>query len=311
MKLDTHSNISVISTMKHLLIITGFFGSSFLYGQSIHNYPKPVKPTLITLLKDSLAIENSGMCLIRDSLWLINDSGSPACVYSIDTITGKTTKIINCKNSSNKDWEEIGYTNGVIYIGDFGNNSGSRNDLRIYKFKENTYNQPDTINFSYKDQSDFTKRNRKHDYDCEAFIPLENEILIFTKNWISNTSRVYRIPNLSGNHIISPSTTLHTDGLITGASYDSQRHVLGLCGYKIGELTLQPFLIFMYDFNPATLHYSSAVRIKLQLTYHQVEAIVAVGNGIFLFSNETLEKDFLRVPAAIFRIDSNLYRKSD
>ena len=36
-------------------------------------------------------------------------------------------------NIKNTDWEEISQDKDFIYIGDIGNNSGNRDDLKIYR----------------------------------------------------------------------------------------------------------------------------------------------------------------------------------
>ena len=107
--------------------------------------------------------ESSGLIFLDQKLITHNDSGGEAALYEIDTLTGNIARKVIIANANNIDWEDICHDSNYIYIGDFGNNSGSRTNLRIYRLSIPSYLTSsndtvyvDTIQFSYADQIDFT-----------------------------------------------------------------------------------------------------------------------------------------------------------
>jgi hypothetical protein len=65
-------------------------------------------------------------------LWLEQDSGNPARVYAIAP-NGRRLANIRIVNARNRDWEDIAYANGRVWIGDVGSR---RNVLQVYRFRE-------------------------------------------------------------------------------------------------------------------------------------------------------------------------------
>ena len=139
---------------------------------------RPVKPTEYKLepvleLPEVLK-ECSGMIELSDGRFLAhNDSGNKPYLYLFSS-KKEDPKVIKVRNVSNNDWEEITEDDEFIYIGDFGNNGGTRRNLMIYKIKKDDIkNQsevtPEIIKFSYKGQTKFNDSNR-HNFDCEAMI---------------------------------------------------------------------------------------------------------------------------------------------
>ena len=90
------------------------------------------KLTVITLL-DDLVNENSGLIFLNNNLITFNDSGGNNSLYEIDIVNGEVIRTVDIINATNYDWEDITTDFTLIYIGDFGNNYGNRQDLLIYK----------------------------------------------------------------------------------------------------------------------------------------------------------------------------------
>ena len=74
-----------------------------------------------------------------DILWAHEDSDNPAALIAFGTdanIRGEWTP----SGITNSDWEDIGIATvggeALLYVGDFGDNSASRSDLKIYRIKE-------------------------------------------------------------------------------------------------------------------------------------------------------------------------------
>ncbi|MBL4643362.1 MAG: T9SS C-terminal target domain-containing protein, partial [Flavobacteriaceae bacterium] len=105
--------------------------------------------------------ETSGLLFYNGKLITHNDSGDNANLYELDTISGNITRTIHITNATNVDWEDITQDETYIYIGDFGNNNGNRQDLKIYRILKSDFNNgtsitSEVISFSYEDQVNFT-----------------------------------------------------------------------------------------------------------------------------------------------------------
>ena len=79
--------------------------------------------------------ENSGIIFFNGHLFTINDGGNSNSIFEMDTL-GTIIREITVTNAVNVDWEGIGQNSQSVFIGDFGNNSGSREDLCIYEISK-------------------------------------------------------------------------------------------------------------------------------------------------------------------------------
>jgi hypothetical protein len=195
----------------------------------------------------NLVEETSGLLFFNGKLITHNDSGGLANLYELDTITGNIVRTISISNATNVDWEDITQDETYLYIGDFGNNNGSRTDLKIYRilkseYTNNTSITSEIISFSYEDQTDFTSQPNNTNFDAEAIAFYNNKLVIFTKNWKDNTVNAYTIPKTIGTHSAKKVSSYNTNGLITGATYNSSDDSFLLCGYTNTAL---PFLVYI------------------------------------------------------------------
>ena len=183
--------------------------------------------------------ETSGIIYWDGKIWTHNDNADTN-LYALDPVSGDIIETIALPNQTNTDWEEISQDENFFYIGDFGNNvNGNRTDLKILRILKTSLlaNEPvvETINFSYQDQTDFTPQGSNDtDYDCEAFVITDNEILLFTKEWKSNNSRLYTLPKMPGNYQAGLMDTLNAEGLITGATFKKENSLIVLSGLPLG-----------------------------------------------------------------------------
>tara|TARA_B100000795_G_scaffold192912_1_gene147305 strand:+ start:1914 stop:3053 length:1140 start_codon:yes stop_codon:yes gene_type:complete len=237
----------------------------------------------------SVVEETSGLLFLDGKIITNNDSGDAANLYEIDSLTGNLLRTININNATNVDWEDLADDETYIYIGDFGNNNGTRTDLKIYRilktdFKNNTQVSPEIISFSYEDQSNFNSSN-SHNFDAEAFVVYEDSILIFTKNRGDLKTNVYKIPKIIGNYTAVKVSSANVAGLITGATYNGN---FLLCGY---DENLTPFLVqISYDRAPGDDIFSSGFTKEFLTTQlgqgSQVEAITSFELGKYYISRE-------------------------
>lgn len=250
-------------------------------------------------------LETSGLIDWNNFLYTHNDN-TDTIIYKLNKMSGAIVQSLPLNTVQNIDWEEISQDENYIYIGDFGNNAtGNRTNLKIYKVRKSsmeTVPEIETINFNYSNQTDFTTQTANQtDFDCEAFVVTTNEILLFTKQWVSGNTTIYSLPKTSGTHTANYLTTINVNGLITGATLKEDSRLISLCGYST---TLQPFIFLIYDYNGTNFTVANKRKIAVPLPYHQIEAI-ATNNGLdYNLTNESL------VQPPIFNIPQKLHQLS-
>jgi hypothetical protein len=273
------------------LIILLFYSANII-GQEIRQvdiieYPS-VPETFCNL--PAKVEETSGLIYLDGNIWTFNDSGGEPEIYKIDPESGKIIQTLRITNGGNFDWEDITHDEEFIYVGDFGNNWGTRKDLKIYKIALNDIGKgkktkvgAEEIRFSYTDQQSFEKNNRGHDYDCESVISYQDSLIVFSKNWGNGRTRMYKLPKVPGNYKISPIDNFKADGLVTGADFNNETGELVLIGYK----DYVPFIYFFSGFNGNNLKKGKVYRINLvRLKNSQTEGIVWLDNDNILISTE-------------------------
>ena len=248
--------------------------------------------------------ENSGIIFYNNKLITHNDSGGQTYLYELDITTNQITRTISIANATNTDWEDITQDDNYIYIGDFGNNHGTRTDLKIYKIAKSDYLTNDTvtasiINFSYEDQTDFSD-NSETNFDAEAMIVYNNNIHIFTKNRGDFKTKQYVIPNNTGTHSATLLSTYNVEGLITGAGLNLANNVL-LIGYTY---YLKPFIIVLDDMN-ADATFNNFIKTDLfpEIGYNQTEGICLVSDNHFFLSSEKFVYNSTTIDQKLFTFD--------
>ncbi|WP_367752018.1 SdiA-regulated domain-containing protein [Flavobacterium sp. WC2430] len=141
-------------------------------------------------------------------VWAIEDSGNKNKIYGIDT-SGNVVNSVTIKKAKNIDWEDITTDQeGNFYIGDFGNNDNTRQDLCIYKVPKYALESKVAqtlykVSFSYPEQNEFPPKKKELLFDVESFFELKGNFYLFTKNrskGFDGTTLLYRIPNKEGFH---------------------------------------------------------------------------------------------------------------
>ena len=206
--------------------------------------------TLVTTLQDSIQ-ETSGLINLEGTLITHNDSGGQPALYELDSVSGNISRSVTIENATNTDWEDICHDSSYIYIGDFGNNNGSRTDLKIYRLLISDYlltpNDTvtvDTINFSYSDQTDFTPSLLSTNFDAESIFAYNDSLYIFTKNWVNNWTNIYALPKTPGTYQIDRVDSIDAQGLITGGTYNNTANTILLSGYTFTD----PFIVEISGF---------------------------------------------------------------
>ncbi len=248
----------------------------------------------ITVL-DTEVYETSGLLFLDDRVITHNDSGGQPWLYEIDTTDGSVSRTVVVANASNIDWEEVVMDDTYLYICDFGNNSGTRTNLAVYKISIEDYlTTPndtvycDTIRFSYADQDDFTPATYTTNFDAEAMVSIGDSLYIFTKNWGNYKTHIYPLSKIPGDYSINRSSELLVACLVTGAAYDSDKNELMFTGYTL----IDPILILVHDFESTHFSEGTLVRYTAGLEGSiQIEGVAQLGNHEFLVSSEKKGSD--------------------
>ncbi|NJK96030.1 MAG: hypothetical protein HC905_14950 [Bacteroidales bacterium] len=243
--------------------------------------------------------ETSGIISYNNHIWTFNDSGGKPVIYSYSREKDSIIQMITLDNTINKDWEDIAQDKNYIYIGDFGNNMGTRDSLIIYRINKssiplqgNTTIIPDRIIYKYPDYTPEKFPVSFSAFDCEAMITYNDSLYVFTKNWTDGTTTIYGVPNVPGVFTAKMIKQLNAQGLITGADYVDNKLIL------IGYSNFIPFLWYFSTNDLYTLNEKNGIRIELNdIATYQTEGICIDGDKVFITSEKT------RSPAQLLQID--------
>lgn len=269
--------------MKQIYLITTLFLSINMFAQIANLTEKYTMDTSVQ--------ETSGLIFHNGKLITHNDSGGTAQLFEMDTISNTITRTITISNATNIDWEDIAQDNDYIYIGDFGNNNGTRTDLKIYRVPKSEYDANTTvaaevINFSYDDQTTFTSDSDTN-FDAEAMIVKGDNILIFSKNHGDYQCNLYILPKTIGTHTAVNSSTYNVSGMITGADYNAASEQIFLTGYQVTSATSgTPFITYLADYTGDTVFGGTVTRTDILDAGSQVEAIAFASNERLFISRE-------------------------
>jgi hypothetical protein len=162
--------------------------------------------------------ETSGLEYFDGQLITHNDSGDDALLYGFSK-TGALLETYVVEDAENHDWEDIAMDDRYLYISDSGNNFGNRKNLKIIITDPVVgFEKVGVINFSYALQDDFNKR-KKHPYDAEALMAVNDHLVLFSKNRAALTTELYLLPKQPGDYQLSAIKSFDAQALITGGDY--------------------------------------------------------------------------------------------
>lgn len=287
----------IFHVMNKVLILLAFFlwpvwtWAQDVQSQGDAGFSPLYNPKMLSELPKEVE-ETSGLFFHNGRLWTHNDSGGKPILYALDTTTFEIVQRLTLKNVKNKDWEDVCTDGETVFVGDFGNNKGNRKNLRIFSFPLSAIPDEgdavivvDSILFCFGDQTNFEKRKHEHDFDCESMFATEEFLYLFSKGWETGTTRMYRLSKTPGNQVAEVVNGFDSQGLITGADYDRNNHILVIVGYV--KTIWKPFMYLIFDFDEAGVKLSHRRFEMPQLTGAQVEGICFFKEGQCYISAET------------------------
>ena len=257
----------------------------------------------VAYLSDSLK-ENSGLSFRNGKLYTINDGGNSSEIFEIEKSSGKVLKTIKT-GLKNIDWEAIASDSLYFYTGDFGNNAGTRKDLKIYKIPYDNNSAAQEIPFFYPEQQDFSRKIINNDFDAEAMIVLNGKIHVFTKEWSSRSTTHYVLnPEFTENQAAEKTESFKTGFFVTDAAYLQGK--LYLIGYTKNT---EVFLSVFDETEPGVFFKEQPRKYYLgsSLVIGQIEGIAVDESGIYISGEEfrtplgTAKQAFYFIPADKFR----------
>ena len=263
------------------LFISLVFG--VLISCQTQNNPDIQESILKTLEKHNLPDileETSGLAMLNDTLWTLNDSGNEATLYAISA-KGELLEQRNT-NKTNIDWEDMTIVNGNMLVADMGNNYGTRKNLYLLEVDLSNKNATalDSIPFNYPEQENYDFQQATY-FDAEGIIFTENKIVVLTKNRSTLTSEVYVISPSGG-----PATkmgSLPVGSLITGADYHQPSKTLALTGYKRDK---NQYLYVIKNFTLSSIKDATINQYELNFNGAQIEAISIIDAKTFWITSE-------------------------
>ncbi|MEL6190576.1 MAG: hypothetical protein AAFR66_00935 [Bacteroidota bacterium] len=255
--------------------------------------------------------ESSGLVYLNGKVWSINDSGNKSEVYEVDPGTGDILHTVELVNVKNRDWEDLAKDDKYLYVGDFGNNQGKRQNLAIYRVPIDKLAEPyvfaEIIRFRYEDQDSF-EPGPIHAFDCEAFVISDGIIHLFTKNRDQEGIHHYTLPAETGDQIAKHVETYVTQGMITAADISDQKELL-LLGF---DPLSKGVMIWRFDKQEDNSFFSESprhVKIGDWLSLGQAESICWVTESTGFISNERFEKKNppLMIPARLYRFQTIIW----
>lgn len=261
-----------------------------------------LKKYKITVLSDSLK-ESSGLTNLEGRLFSFNDSGNTSEIFEIKPGSSFIEKTFQT-GLTNIDWEAITNDGENFYIGEFGNNLGTRRDLKVYQvpFKNDSLiaDSIKIIPFYYPEQDDFTAKNINHNFDAEAMIFFDGNIHLFTKEWVTNTVSHYLIDkNMKETQPAQKLESFDTGFVVTDASvFDNKLYVVGYT--KKASVFL---MVFEKDENGSLFFNKPLKKFALGRAFNigQIEGITATEKGIYI-SGERFNIKIKKVPQSLYFI---------
>lgn len=181
---------------------------------------------------DARIQESSGLARATDSTYFTHADGGPLQELYLFNRKGELLQTIALP-IPNTDWEDLAQDNrGNLYIGDFGNNSNTRRDLKVYSLSKTGLEVKATLPFRFADQTEFPPPRRRQHYDLEAFFYHNDSLYLFTKSRaLRSITQLYRLPVAGSVHPLEPIEQIRAKSPVTAADIAPDAAQFALLGY--------------------------------------------------------------------------------
>src|SRR5688572_15457111 len=273
------------------LVVCFLLALPFIYGYNIvKNKTWETSPQVQRLGQlPSAVTESSGLEQAdeADAYFTHNDHGTlgaPASIFKVSE-TGKLLKTYQVTGAENQDWEDLTRdSNGNLYIADTGNNSGKREELRIFKVSATNPTQAQAISFSYADkpEKNNSKKGKKGKkqaaaYDSEAIFWAGGDLYLVTKDRNnSGEARLYRVPDSPGSHTATFVASKSINDKITSADLSPD-------GNKLALMSLGKIYLFKVS---GSNYFGSNPQVLNLGNVGQTEGLIFKDNNTIVFTNE-------------------------
>ena len=233
------------------------------------------------VLPDALE-ETSGLYCGASELLSLNDSGNKADIFRL-SYDGSLMSSVRLP-LTNVDWEALSASDTHWYVADVGNNKGNRTQLTIHKIDNRALDNITSLSITYDGYNPSSNTPYAHDYDAEAMVKKDDQLLLFSKSWRTGVAKVYLVDESVAQQSLQPIATVKgLPGVITGVDYDKTRNVFALVGYKSDPFG--NFATFMAQLNTDF----EVINIWPLSDYKQVEGICVDVHGAYWFTEEATE----------------------
>lgn len=273
----TRDRLSVRKTAAHLVLVLALptLGFATIVPAAADDSTPAVASELAFTITDPRITESSG--LARDSrnmvFWTTNDSGDSGIVYAVDP-TGRTRGTLEF-DAEPVDVEALAYANGNLYVADIGDNTRTRESIRIYVFNNPRPNQD---RGDYYTAYDFVYPDRAH--DAEAIVVDDGRIYIITKG---SPGVIYRAPR---------QLSAGSDNLLTRVG-DAPAYVTDATVLPSGEYAVRTY-VSVEVLEPQL--YAPVARAALPFQQQGESMTVSLSDDALLVGSEGPASPVLRVP---------------
>lgn len=287
---------------------TSFGLTEYAYPLAADKLPGFLSPATLAQLPEA-GSESSGLAYIQGRLFTINDGGNSNEILEIDPDNGELIRKVKVENADNIDWEDLAQSPTHLFIGDFGNNTGTRKNLAVHRIAlsdllESETVQAETISFGFSDQADFTSSPNHTAYDCEAMVYWNDNLYLFTKNWVTGNSGFYRLKDQAEPQEATLLGTLDVQGLLTGADVDQFGNLV-LLGYEQSGLQSNSFLWILPKIGQSDLTLNGGKKLFMgsPARLSQTEGVVFVNEKELLIAGEKISFGPATIPGLLHAIE--------
>ena len=251
------------------------------------------KPVLVGRLTQPGLTESSGLVASRKYpgvYWSMNDSGNPPMLYAVNSV-GRGLCSIRLTGVKNIDWEDIaGDADGMLYVGDTGNNLYKREVLTIYAVGEpdpKGKNETAPVKCEYR----FRYPAGRGPFDCEAMFVRKGWAYLIPKEMLR--ARLYRV-RMDGVSTLAGKTLQAEDlGPLPDARWVTATDI-SPDGLKIAVLSYLGVWVYQLDLPiekvaaEATYHLSATTQTAPMTRPVQVVSVKPIRRSIMLRQAEAI-----------------------